>query len=525
MENKQKIHKAAIPLLYIAFFEGAAVMAVELGGAKLIAPFYGTSLYVWSSVLAVTLGGLTLGYYFGGRATTRFQSERLLLIELLVAASWMLLMPFVALYFMPETQDLGVRLGSLLSSVFILMPALICMGMVSPTIIQLSNKNIDDAGKTAGTVYAISTVGGIFMTLLLGFYALPELGIRLSLWLSALPLLAFVFVLLPHARVKNGFVFLFLGALGLFTLTTIRNYEKPSADFSFLYKSEGILGQIAVLENPIDEKTTYRHLFINHIAQTYVNINDLSVSKWKYPHRFSAIASIKPPNSKVLMIGLGGGSIAQEFIKLGFDVEAVELDKRIPIVAKKYFDLQLDESKIHVDDGRHFIKQTKKKYDIIFIDVINGESQPHHMFTKEAIGNLKQIMTKDAILMINLQGYLVGKKGQGTRSVYKTLVNAGLDVGVFQSNEGGDVHFYATNGRIDLGKFSVARQNEGGKAMGVGLAECLSSIKIDTVHAEVLVDDKPLLEYYSAQANEEWRKTALGAIIKRELDNDYPFFD
>lgn len=56
-------------LYLIAFIEGGSVMAIELAGAKMIAPFFGTSLYVWASALAVTLGGLTTGYFAGGWAT------------------------------------------------------------------------------------------------------------------------------------------------------------------------------------------------------------------------------------------------------------------------------------------------------------------------------------------------------------------------------------------------------------------------------------------------------------------------
>lgn len=518
--------KKELPLLYIAFFEGAAVMAIELGGAKLIAPFYGTSLYVWSSVLAVTLGGLTIGYYSGGQATKRYKPEKLLLFEILIGAIWMLLMPYIALKFMPLTEGLGVKFGGLTSAMMIIMPALVCMGMVSPTIIQLANKKVDDTGKTAGTVYAVSTVGGIFMTLLLGFYALPELGIRLSLWLSAVPLFVFAIIVLQHTFIKKGGIHIGLAFVGLFTLLTSNTYNKPSADFSFLHKSEGILGQVSVMENPIDKTTTYRHMFINHIAQTYVNVDSLSVSKWQYPHRFSAIASIKPRGSRALMIGLGGGSIAQEFLKLGFELDVVELDERIPKLAKRYFALDMPEENIYIDDGRRFIQQTNTVYDIVFIDVLTGENQPHHMFTKEAIATLINILKDDGIIMVNMQGHVTGKKGRGLRSVYKTLVTAGLDVGVFKSSsQGGDLHFYATPTKIDLTKFDINRQNPAGRAMGIGLADCLSQVKIDTVNAEILIDDKPLLELYNAQNNEEWRQTALGAIIKRERDNDYPFFD
>ncbi|MCB1670545.1 MAG: fused MFS/spermidine synthase [Pseudomonadales bacterium] len=48
------------------FLTGAAVMIIELLGTRIIAPFYGSSLYVWTSVIAVTMMALAVGYYAGG---------------------------------------------------------------------------------------------------------------------------------------------------------------------------------------------------------------------------------------------------------------------------------------------------------------------------------------------------------------------------------------------------------------------------------------------------------------------------
>jgi len=173
-------------LLYlVAFIEGGSVMAIELAGAKMIAPFFGTSLFVWASVLAITLGGLAAGYFAGGWSTYRFSPLRLLFWELLIGTLLIALMPFVAVKFMSVTGGLGLRLGSLLSSFSFMFPPLFCMGMISPTLIQLQNRELKGTGKTAGTVYAISTLGGIIMTLLMGFYFLPEWGIRISVFFSA----------------------------------------------------------------------------------------------------------------------------------------------------------------------------------------------------------------------------------------------------------------------------------------------------------------------------------------------------
>lgn len=191
-------------LLLVAFIEGAAVMAVELAGAKMIAPFWGTSLYVWASVLAVTLGGLTIGYYTGGWATTRMQPGRLLFWELLLASVFAALMPLAGMKFMPQTMDMGVRAGSLFSAIVCIGPTLMALGMVSPTIIQLTNDSLQNTGKSSGSVYAVSTLGGIIMTLMTGFYLLPELGIKKTMYLTAGLLVLSVLIFLFTTVIKSN---------------------------------------------------------------------------------------------------------------------------------------------------------------------------------------------------------------------------------------------------------------------------------------------------------------------------------
>lgn len=513
-------------LLLIAFVEGAAVMAVELGGAKIIAPYYGTSLYVWSSVLAVTLGGLTLGYFLGGRATTKYEAPKLLFFEILIGSALIILMPFLALVIMPATSGLGIRMGSLITSIVFMMPPLVCMGMVSPTIIQLSNSQLKETGKTAGTVYAISTVGGILMTLLMGFFMLPELGIRISLYFAASPLAILAFILMLKVKNYKEMTYSVITLIIVFIMTTGSSFKDPQLELKYLYKSEGILGQISVLNNPDDDSDiTYRHLFINHIAQTWVNDKYPSYSQWQYPHRFSALASIKPVGSKALLIGLGGGSIGMEFKRLGFEVDVVELDARIPEVAETYFGFEPEGMNLFLDDGRHYFKSTEEKYDIILIDVLNGETQPHHLFTMESLDEIKSILNPDGLLLINNQGYLQGPHSLGARSIYKTLVEAGFNTEVFKSKEdGGDIHFMATPGQLDFQALNEERMNPCCRQIPHAYRDLVTDFTVDTSDALILRDDKPKLELLNIYQNEEWRKTALGAIIKREKDNNIPFF-
>ncbi len=515
-------------VLYLAaFIEGGAVMSIELAGAKMIAPYYGTSLYVWASVLAVTLGGLTLGYFLGGWATYRFQAQQLLFWELLIGSIAVCIMPVLALKIMPATASLGLRLGSLVSAIAFMALPLACMGMVSPTIIQLNNKELQSTGKTAGRVYAISTVGGIIMTLLMGFLLLPEWGVRTSLYFTTV-LLGITPLILTLTFNKNKILTVTnLLAVSFCMIALQSPFKIPKTSYKFLYKNDGILGQLAVLENPDGETNrTYHHLFINHIPQTWVDVRFMPISEWSYPHRLSTVAGIKAPGSKALLIGMGGGSIAMEFKKMDFDLDIVELDKRIPKVAEKYFGFNPKDINIYVDDGRHFLHTTPKVYDIIDIDVINGEVQPTHLFTMESFAEIKKIIKPDGIIIINLQGYLKGEHGKGNRSIYKTLLKSGFKVKYYNGGDMGDIHFFASLQDLNY-QINFARLNECCRRWNSNIGEAIiSNDQLDTLDAVTFTDDKPQLELLNNLIAEAWRSKVISeeGVLKRQERNHIPFF-
>ena len=155
-------------------------MACELIGAKLIAPYYGNSLYVWTSVLGTTLGGLTSGYYIGGAVSAKPGLRRNLTIILCASALLFALMPLLSAIVMNATIGLSIQLGSLISCAVFIFPLLFCFGMVSPLIIRIVSENVESVGKKAGTVYSISTGGGIVMTFSVAFYSIPALGLAAS---------------------------------------------------------------------------------------------------------------------------------------------------------------------------------------------------------------------------------------------------------------------------------------------------------------------------------------------------------
>ena len=178
-------------LITISIIEGGAVMAVELLGAKLIAPSYGASLYVWATTLAVTMGGLTTGYLLGGVISEKYPHKLILHYIILASAIFVSIMPFTSSIIMSATLEMNIKLGIVISSLCFVFPPLLCFGMVSPLIIRLISREVKEVGNSVGTIYSISTLGGILTTFLFGFFFIPKMGLDFSTYVTALALFIF----------------------------------------------------------------------------------------------------------------------------------------------------------------------------------------------------------------------------------------------------------------------------------------------------------------------------------------------
>lgn len=184
--SKQKI-------LSFAFLEGATVMAVELLSSKMIAPFFGTSLYTWSAVLAITLMALTGGYFLGAKLSSGVSSIIKTLAYLLSGIFiWVLIMPFLGHSLMSNLIEMDYKIAAIISAFFIIVPPMVLLGSVSPLLINILG-NEESPGKASGTIFTVSTLGGVIFTFVLGFFLIPEFGIRMSCIITS------IFILIPLA--------------------------------------------------------------------------------------------------------------------------------------------------------------------------------------------------------------------------------------------------------------------------------------------------------------------------------------
>jgi spermidine synthase len=507
-------------LLGVAFIEGGAVMVMELLGAKITAPYYGASLYVWASVLAVTLGALALGYFLGGFLSRKHPGESTLFVVLFLAGFLTATAPLIAPPVFLVTHFLGVRAGSLAAVLVYVLPPVACMGMVSPQITQMINRYRDEVGRSAGTVYAISTVGGILATFLAGFYLIPEIGIRATALITG--------GLLGAAAVAY---FAFVGNSSMviagIVLAGVPVLFQPVATESdnarVLYRSSGILGQWSVLDyGPWREKESERverRLLLNGIDQTVTRRGTEPLSLWTYPHQIGAYASMKPEGSKALLLGMGGGSVAYEMNTIGLDLDIVELDERVRYISQTYFGFEPATARLFIDDARHYMRSTAEKYDLVVIDLLIGEVQPTHVFSLEGFEDLKRILNEDALVIINFQGNIdQSARSLGPRSIYKTLEVAGFFVSYYttkdESDPNQDVFFLASQRRQDYRNLMIdLRYNKlfsAYKFFPGYFYEYRNLIRTDAPRlddAYVLVDDQPRLELLNTANILAWRES------------------
>ena len=488
-----------------AVLEGATVMAVELMSARMVAPYFGSSLYVWATVIGFTLLALAIGYFFGGVIADKYRGPDALLWVLLIASVFLLLMHLSASLLTIAFENISPRAAVILVSVALILPPLMFLGMVPTFLIRRVSATADHAGGSTGIVYAISSASGIIALPVFGFFIIPRYGLTLPSIVTGLAVGA-----VPFAKLvaRKKYASLLLVPVILFSFGAIKT-QRPGKGVEVQYFSEGLLGQLLVADLSYlgDEKFNDRYLFVNRIGQTCLD-KDTFTSKWGDIYYVASICSKVPEESDALILGLGGGAFANILQNnLGFNVDAVELDRRVPEVARHYFGLS-DKVNIIVDDARHYLEETQKKYDVIVFDAYRGEFPPPHVFSLESLTRAKSLLKKDGLIVVNYNGFLEGNPGRAARSIYKTLLAAGLEVRILPTpgpEATRSVVFVASRHKQDFHRLRETLSKDGQQ---VDIETSFyDPQKLDLNDAVILTDDKPILELLNIPGGKVWRKT------------------
>jgi predicted membrane-bound spermidine synthase len=175
----------------VAFFCGAVVMAFEIVGARMLGPFVGTSMFVWTSIIGVILISLSIGYFWGGRIADMRPRADILSLFIFISALFIFLTVLIKtpLLELLISSIENIHWVSLIASVILFTIPSVLLGMVSPFAVRIKMRSLEKSGSTVGNLYAISTIGSIAGVFLAGFYLIPTFKISHILMMLAIVLI------------------------------------------------------------------------------------------------------------------------------------------------------------------------------------------------------------------------------------------------------------------------------------------------------------------------------------------------
>lgn len=394
-------------LLLTNFISGMSIMALEITAARLLAPYFGTSIFVWTNIIGVVLLALSCGYYFGGKYADRNPNLRALFIPMIISGIIFLIIPwlvkplsnFITISTVTvDSSTLIIFVGSFLVTIMLFALPIFLLGMVSPFIIRLYKSKSSHLGSAAGNIFAISTIGSILGTFLPTLLLIPLFGSHITINIFATLLI----LLATFGLAGNSLKFLIIPLIVL-PLVSINASALRSSE-NLLYESESSYQYIRVLEG--SDHT--RYLVFNEgggIQSLYKPGSTLSGMYYDYFLPLISLPSNQSPK-QVAIIGLAGGTLSHginTFFGSTVHTDGVEIDKKVVEVAKKYFDLENDNLSIYTQDGHIFLKNTEKKYDLIVVDAYSNQMYiPWNMTTQEFWQDTKAALNDKGLIAINV---------------------------------------------------------------------------------------------------------------------------
>ena len=193
-----------------------------------------------------------------------------------------------------------------------------------------------------------------------------------------------------------------------------------------------------------------RTLSFNGSWETTMSLTNPLTGHFEYTEYFQMPWIWNHDIKRVLMVGLGGGSTPRAFQHYypNVMVDMVEIDPVVVEVAKKYFSVkELPTFKIHIEDGRVFLRQTTNTYDLILMDAYSttryGSSLPRQLVTKEFFQLASQHMSTNGVFAYNVIGQIQGFRATLVGAMYRTMGEVFPHVYLFPAVESENIVFVA----------------------------------------------------------------------------------
>lgn len=411
-----RLGAAPAPIIcLIAFVTGAIVMSFEMLGSRYLNPYFGSGIYTWASLISTVLGALTVGYFIGGWLADRMPSVKVLGVTVLIGSVYLLALPMFGQALLELVLDRvdDIKVGSLLSSMAILFFPVTFFGMYSPFAIRLLIRSAASSGTVSGMVYGISTIGSIVGTLGTTFFLLPSMGSRvLTLTLGGAGLLSgLLLIVLSRREHRAATAVLTAAVLALAGHAQAQGLVDEESRAALLKQADGQVAHIETEYNDIfitkrrHELTMSFQLKGWNYTESVTNLRDPDDLPVHYTRSMTTALVYPPEVKRILMIGLGGGSISTYLGRAMPDVtiDTIEIDPAVIASAKKYFGIRESESVRYVaGDGRVVLKRNPQLYDLILVDAFHGGYVPFHLLTREFYELIKQRLAPNGAAAFNV---------------------------------------------------------------------------------------------------------------------------
>ncbi len=486
-------------------------MIIEILGAKMMTPYFGSSHFVWTAQIAVTLASLAVGYYAGGWLVDRSSSLHRLYGFLFAAAVYLATTIAVMEPLSRRCLTFSLATGTLIAAAVLFFVPLAILAMVGPFFVRVLMLSPGGVGGAVGRLSAISTLGSLVGTLLIGYVLLPLAPNSITMLCTSLLLasLSMVYFLVWSSDRALGAAVLMMTTVVSGAVGARIDHVAKFSGAQVLWRKNSNFGVMHVLQMP----GGIRYFLNDFLVQnSYDPASKESVSLFTHMlHHLSLAYSAKLEN--VLCIGVGVGIVPMKLANQGIDVDVVEINPAVLALAEKFFDFQPSKLNLHVGDGRQFLNQCPKKYDTVVLDAFLGDSSPSHLLTAEAFASMRSCLKAKGVLVINCFGSFSPNKDFFLSSLDQTLKTVFRDVRIHHSGNG-NVFFVASSTPLvvhhepSFATLPAAFRDEAQRAWeNIG--------KTEPKNGRVLTDDFNPVEFFDANNREEFRRLLAASMLRR----------
>lgn len=409
----------------ITFIASFCTLVIEMVAGRILAPFVGVSIYTWTSIIGVILAGISVGAFIGGKLVDRFPTRKTL--GWLLFASGVMALCIIPLTHLVASYRFPVSLMArifIITSIIFFVPGCV-LGTISPVVVKLALKNLENAGNTIGKIYALSTLGAIIGTFVTGFFLISWIGTRSIIFcMGAVLLLVSIFSGVLFRKKTSLALFVIIAFPSLWAIHSYL-YKVPMTSGAYYYKESDYYTIKLSKTVSSDTVTRLEAMVLDNLIHSYVNLEKPTHIEYEYERIYADFLKWKfKQNSEFKSLTIGGGGYTFpryiETVYPNSHIDVVEIDPQVTQVVYERLGMPKNTKiRTYNTDGRWYVMNCNNKYDLVFTDAYNDLSIPYHLTTKEFAEQIKRIMNPEAILMSNIIDNF--QKGSFLPSYIKTL--------------------------------------------------------------------------------------------------------